>query len=597
MSDYAAPLREMRFVLNEIAGIDAINDLPGYGEATPDLVDAVLEEAGKLASGVLAPLNRVGDEQGSRLENGVVRNPDGFSEAHAQFVEAGWGGLAFDPEYGGQGLPFLLSAPLGEMWASANMAYSLLPLLTQGATDLIHHHGSDEQKQTYVEKMVTGQWSGTMNLTEPQAGSDVGAVKTKAEMQADGSYRITGNKIFITWGDHELAENVIHLVLARMADAPSGTKGISCFIVPKYLINEDGSLGARNDVRCVSLEHKLGIHASPTAVLSFGDEGGAIGYLVGPENGGMRCMFTMMNNARFGVGMEGIAIAERAYQQALAFAKERVQGRAVGGPQGATIIYHPDVRRMLMTMKSLTEASRAIAYYVGAQNDIASHHGDEDARAAADDRVALLTPIVKAWSTDIGVEVASLGVQIHGGMGFIEETGAAQHYRDARIAPIYEGTNGIQALDLVGRKLPLAGGETVSAFFADIEGVESDLAAGSDELKPIGKSLTSAREALVEATNWITGGEAEDPRAPGVGATNYLRMFGLVSGGWAMGMSAVAATRRIQDGDADPAFLEAKIATARFYAEQMLPQVAALLGPVTAGANATFAIDIDQLTG
>jgi len=597
MSEYAAPLREMRFVLTEIADIEGVNALPGYGEATPDLVDAVLEEAAKLAAEVLAPLNQIGDEQGSRLENGVVRTPDGFAEAHAQFVEAGWGGLAFDPEYGGQGLPWALSVPLGEMWASANMAYSLLPLLTQGGIDLIHHHGSDEQKQTYLEKLITGQWSGTMNLTEPQAGSDVGAVKAKAEPHADGSYRITGNKIFITWGDHELAENIVHLVLARLPDAPDGTKGISCFLVPKYLINDDGSLGARNDVRCVSLEHKLGIHASPTAVLSFGDDGGAVGYLVGPENGGMRCMFTMMNNARFGVGLEGVAIAERAYQQALGYARERVQGRAVGGPQGAAIIHHPDVRRMLMTMKSLTEASRAVAYYVGAQNDIAAHHEDEAVRAAADDRVALLTPIVKAWSTDNGVEVASLGVQIHGGMGFIEETGAAQHYRDARIAPIYEGTNGIQALDLVGRKLPLSGGEAVRAFFADIEAVEDELANADDDQATIARELKSAREALVEATNWFAGGGAEDPRAPGVGATNYLRMFGLVSGGWVMGRAALAASRRLGEGDGDTAFLAAKLATARFYAEQMLPQVAALLGPVTAGADATFAIDVEQMTG
>ena len=597
MSEYAAPLREMRFVLNEIADIDAVNALPGYGEATPDLVDAVLEEAGKMASEVLAPLNRVGDEQGSRLENGIVRTPDGFAEAHAQFVEAGWGGLAFDAEYGGQSLPWALSVPLNEMWASANMAYSLLPLLTQGGIDLIHHHGSDELKQIYLEKMVTGQWSGTMNLTEPQAGSDVGAVKTKAEPQGDGSYRITGNKIFITWGDHELAENIVHLVLARLPDAPGGTKGISCFIVPKFLVNDDGSLGARNDVRCVSLEHKLGIHASPTAVLSFGDEGGAVGYLVGPENGGMRCMFTMMNNARFGVGLEGVSIAERAYQHALGYAQERVQGRTVGGPQGAAIIYHPDVRHMLMTMKSLTEASRAVAYYVGAQNDIAAHHADDAVRAAADDRVALLTPIVKAWSTDNGVDVASLGVQIHGGMGFIEETGAAQHYRDARIAPIYEGTNGIQALDLVGRKLPLSGGETVAAFFADIEAVENELAKAEGVQAAMAEKLTAARLALIEATNWFADSAADDPRAPGVGATNYLQMFGLVCGGWMMGKSAIAAARRLADGDSDPAFLEAKIATAHFYAEQMLPQVAALLGPVTAGATATFAIDVEQMTG
>ena len=455
MSEYSAPLRDMRFILDEVANFDVISSLPGYEEATPDLVDAVLEEANKLASEVLAPLNQSGDEQGSRLENGVVVNPEGFADAHAQFVESGWGSLPFDPEFGGQGLPFTLGAPLLEMWASANMGYSLLPLLTQGGIDAIGHYGTPEQKATYLENLVTGKWSGTMNLTEPQAGSDVGAVKTKAEVQLDGSYKITGTKIFITWGDHELSENILHLVLARLPDAPGGTKGISCFIVPKYLVNEDGSIGERNDLRCVSLEHKLGIHASPTAVMSFGDNGGATGYLLGPENGGMRVMFVMMNNARFGVGMEGVAIAERSYQHALAYAKERVQGRVVGGGQDAAIVDHPDVRRMLMQMKALTEASRALAYYAASQNDLASHHENEVAREAANDRLALLTPLVKAWSTDIGVEVASLGVQVHGGMGFIEETGAAQYYRDSRIAPIYEGTNGIQALDLVGRKLQI----------------------------------------------------------------------------------------------------------------------------------------------
>ena len=595
MSEYHAPLRDMRFVLEEIVNMKAINSLPGYGEATPDLVDAVLEEANKLASGVLAPLNQVGDEQHSRLVDGVVRAPDGFAEAHQQFVESGFSGLPFDPDYGGQGLPYVLGAPLNEMWASANMGYSLLPLLTQGGIDLISHYGTPEQKSIYLENLVTGKWSGTMNLTEPQAGSDVGAVKTKAEQQIDGSYKITGTKIFITWGDHELADNIIHLVLARLPDAPGGTKGISCFIVPKYLINEDGSRGERNDVRCVSLEHKLGIHASPTAVMSFGDEGGATGYLVGPENSGMRCMFVMMNNARFGVGLEGIAIAERAYQHALAYAKERVQGRVVGGAQGAAIVDHPDVRRMLMTMKALTEASRALAYYAGGQNDISNHHEDEIVRQAAYDRLALLTPLVKAWSTDIGVQVASLGVQVHGGMGFIEETGAAQYYRDARIAPIYEGTNGIQALDLVGRKLPLAGGDTVAALFAEISGVISELQSG--DLAEVGKTLAEALEALVEATGWIATGDADDPRSQGTGATNYLEMFSTVVGGWLMGRAALAARRRLANDEGDAGFNQAKIATTRFFAEQILSRVPGLLKAVTSSSEATFAIDPDQMTG
>jgi len=470
-----------------------------------------------------------------------------------------------------------------------------LPLLTQGGIDAIGHYGTPEQKATYLENLITGKWSGTMNLTEPQAGSDVGAVKTKAELQLDGSYKITGTKIFISWGDHELSENIVHLVLARLPDAPGGTKGISCFIVPKYLVNEDGSPGARNDLRCVSLEHKLGIHASPTAVMSFGDEGGATGYLMGPENGGMRVMFVMMNNARFGVGMEGVSIAERAYQHALAFAKDRVQGRVVGGGQGATIVDHPDVRRMLMTMKALTEASRALAYYTASQNDLASHHEDEVAREAANDRLALLTPLVKAWSTDIGCEVASLGVQVHGGMGFIEETGAAQYFRDSRIAPIYEGTNGIQALDLVGRKLPLAGGAAVGSLFAEISGTISELQAG--DFADVGDSLALAHEALVAATKWITTGHVDDPRAQGTGATNYLKMFSTVAGGWLMARAALAANRKLAASEGDAGFYKAKIATTRFYAEQILSQVPGLLKAVTSSSEATFAIDPEQMTG
>ena len=595
MSEYSAPLRDMRFILDEVANFDVISSLPGYEEATPDLVDAVLEEANKLASEVLAPLNQSGDEQGSRLENGVVVNPEGFADAHAQFVESGWGSLPFDPEFGGQGLPFTLGAPLLEMWASANMGYSLLPLLTQGGIDAIGHYGTPEQKATYLENLVTGKWSGTMNLTEPQAGSDVGAVKTKAEVQLDGSYKITGTKIFITWGDHELSENILHLVLARLPDAPGGTKGISCFIVPKYLVNEDGSIGERNDLRCVSLEHKLGIHASPTAVMSFGDNGGATGYLLGPENGGMRVMFVMMNNARFGVGMEGVAIAERSYQHALAYAKERVQGRVVGGGQDAAIVDHPDVRRMLMQMKALTEASRALAYYAASQNDLASHHENEVAREAANDRLALLTPLVKAWSTDIGVEVASLGVQVHGGMGFIEETGAAQYYRDSRIAPIYEGTNGIQALDLVGRKLPLAGGAAVGSLFAEISGTAAELQNG--DMAEVGNSLALAHEALVKATEWISTGHVDDPRAQGTGATNYLKMFSTVVGGWLMGRAALAASRKLAASEGDAGFYKAKIATTRFYAEQILSQVPGLLSAVTSSSEATFAIDPEQMTG
>ncbi len=446
MTDYAAPLADMRFALTEIAGIDEIARLPGCEQASPDVVDAVLEEAGKLAGGVLAPLNRIGDRQASRLENGVVRTPDGFKEAYAKYVEGGWNALPFPPEHGGQGLPMALSTAVFEMWNSANMGFALCPLLNVGAVEALHAHGTQEQKQVYLPKLVSGEWTGTMNLTEPQAGSDVGALRTRAVRDGDG-YRITGQKIFITYGEHDMAANIVHLVLARLPDAPPGTRGISLFLVPKFLVDADGKLGQRNDVRCVSLEHKLGIHASPTCVLAYGDNGGAVGFLIGEENRGMECMFTMMNNARLNVGLQGVAIAERAYQQARDFARQRVQSRPVTATSGDTypIIHHPDVRRMLLSMRAQTEAMRALAYYTAGAIDRARHYPDSEARAAQQRRVDLLIPVVKAWSTDLGVEIASTGVQVHGGMGFIEETGAAQHLRDARIAPIYEGTNGIQA--------------------------------------------------------------------------------------------------------------------------------------------------------
>ncbi len=452
MIPYSPPLADMRFALDELAGLPAIAQLPGCEQASADLVDAVLEEAGKLARDVLAPLNDVGDRERARLENGVVRTPTGFKEAYQKYAEGGWNALPFEPEHGGQGLPVALSTAVLEMWNSANMGFALCPLLNIGAVELLQAHGSDEQKRIYLAKMVSGEWTGTMNLTEPQAGSDVGALRTRAVKEGD-HYRISGQKIFITYGDHDFTSNIVHMVLARTPDAPPGTKGISLFLAPKFLVKPDGSPGERNDIRTVSLEHKLGIHASPTCVLAFGDNAGAIGTLVGEENRGIECMFTMMNSARLNVGLQGVAIAQRAYQQARDFARQRVQGRPIGAKTALPIIHHPDVRRMLLAMKAQIEAMRGLAYVTAGTIDRARHEPDAAAREAAQRRVDLLIPVVKAWSTDLGVEIASTGVQVHGGMGYIEETGAVQHLRDSRINPIYEGTNGIQANDLIGRKL------------------------------------------------------------------------------------------------------------------------------------------------
>ncbi|HET7032388.1 MAG TPA: acyl-CoA dehydrogenase family protein, partial [Casimicrobiaceae bacterium] len=444
MSQYRAPFAEMQFVLTELAGLDEIGNLPGYGDATPDTVAAILEEAGKFASDVLDPLNVVGDREGAkRNDDGSVRTPTGFRDAYRQFCELGWNGLAKDPEYGGQGMPHIVAAAVDEMWNAANMAFELCPMLTAGAIEAIELNGSDALKQTYLAKMVAGVWTGTMNLTEPQAGSDLAAVRTKAVPQGDGSYKLYGNKIFITYGEHDYTDNIVHLVLARTPDAPEGVKGISLFVVPKVLVNADGSLGERNDVRCVSLEHKLGIHASPTAVLAFGDQGGAVGYIVGEENRGLEYMFVMMNEARFGVGMQGVGIADRAYQRAVAYARERVQGRVAGARKDAApsgIIGHPDVRRMLLAMRAATEAARALGYVTAAALDRAQHHPDPEVRKRELAFAELMIPIVKGWSTETAQQVASLGVQVHGGMGFIEETGAAQYLRDARITTIYEGT-------------------------------------------------------------------------------------------------------------------------------------------------------------
>jgi alkylation response protein AidB-like acyl-CoA dehydrogenase len=588
---YTAPLKDLDFALEAIVGVGSLAKVRAFPDFGPDIAAAVLEEAGKFASGVLAPLNRTGDQQGSKLDNGVVRTAPGFREAYRAFVEAGWNGIAATEAFGGQGLPHTLGVAVQEFWQSANMAFGLCPILTQGAIEALTAHGTDEQKRLYLARLVSGEWTGTMNLTEPQAGSDVGALKTKAVPHSDGSFRITGTKIFITWGEHDCAENIIHLVLARLPDAPQGTRGISLFLVPKFLVKPDGSLGARNDLRCVGLEHKLGIHGSPTAVMSFGDDGGAVGYLIGKENKGMACMFTMMNSARLNVGVQGVAIAERAYQQALAYARDRKQGKPFGlqheGAESVAIIEHPDVRRMLLTMKANIEAARAICLSNAFALDMARHHPDADERARWKSREELLTPLSKAWSTDMGIEMTSLGVQIHGGMGFIEETGAAQHYRDARILPIYEGTNGIQAIDLVSRKLSLDRGGAVRAFLKEVEtNVASLLEDKREPLEAIGRELVKSMGAAESATAWLQDRMGSNqPSDVLAGATPYLKLLGSVAGAHFLAIGARAAADRIERGDKDEAFLRTKIVTALFFAESILAPTEGLLTTITAGSD------------
>ena len=593
MSNYNAPIRDMQFVMRELAGLDAVAALPGCEDASPDVVDAILEEAGKFAGGVLAPLNWTGDQEGARWDNGVVHTATGWKEAYKQFAEAGWTALACEPEFGGQGLPKLVSTAVMEMWKSANMAFSLCPMLTNGAIESIKLRGTDEQKAAYLPKMVSGEWTGTMNLTEPQAGSDLAAVRTRAVPQGDGTYKIFGQKIFITYGEHDMTDNIIHLVLARLPDAPEGVKGISRFVVPKFLLNADGTPGERNDVHCVSIEHKLGIHASPTAVLAFGDKGGAIGTLVGEANRGLEYMFIMMNEARFAVGMEGLALSERAYQQALAYAKDRVQGTEAGvrgGPK-VSIIHHADVRRMLMSMKSQIEAQRALAYVVGAATDMAHHHPDEAVRAQNQAFMDLMIPVVKGWLTESSIELTSTGVQVHGGMGFIEETGAAQHFRDARITSIYEGTTAIQANDLIGRKIARESGQTVKAVIAEMRKVEASLAeASGDEFAAMRKSLSAGVTALEEAVAYIVATYGQDIKAASVGSVPFLKLLGIVAGGWQMGRAALVSARRLAEGGGDAGFYQAKITTARFYADHVLSQAPGLAYSVVNGAAAALAL-------
>lgn len=595
MSDYRPPLRDMEFALTELAGMAGIAALPGFEEAGPELVDSVLEEAGRIAAEVLAPLNRSGDRQGARLENGVVRTAEGWEQAIATLIEGNWIGLSSDPEWGGMGLPSLVGTAVGEMWQAANMAFTLCPMLTQGAINAITACGSDAQKRAYLPKLVSGEWAGTMNLTEASAGSDLGAIRTKAVPDGD-QYRITGQKIFITYGDHELTENIIHLVLARTPTAPPGVKGISLFIVPKFLVNADGTLGARNDVRAVSLEHKLGIHASPTCVMAFGDEGGALGTLVGEENRGLEYMFVMMNHARLNVGVQGLAIAERAYQQARGYALERIQGRPVGQTTATGIVEHPDVRRMLMSMKARIEAMRALAYIEAAELDRAHHHPDADARAAAMRLAEFLNPVVKGWCTEQGNEIAYLGVQIHGGMGYIEDTGAAQHLRDARITSIYEGTTAIQGNDLVNRKILRDKGATAHAVLAEAATLAATLTDGKDAtLAAIGTALADGVVAADRTIDWLVAAQAEDPRLAAAAAVPLLDLLGVVLGGHQMARSAVAALARQAAGNGDPAFLAAKVAVAWHFAETVLPRAGGLAAAIIGGSRTVMTVPADQL--
>jgi len=582
MSTYSAPIADLAFQLRAIGGLDRMLQLPRFAHVDAETVAQVLEEGGRFAGEVLAPLNRGGDKTPAKLENGVVRTSPGFAAAYGQFTQAGWNAVPFDEEHGGQGLPWLVQTALAEMWNAANLSFALCPLLTQGAIEALAAHGSEAQKRLYLPKMVSGEWTGTMNLTEPQAGSDLGQVRARAVPDGD-RYRITGQKIFITFGDHDFTPNIVHLVLARLPDAPPGVRGISLFLVPKVLVNRDGTLGAANDLRCASLEHKLGIQASPTCVMAYGDGEGALGEMIGEPNRGLEYMFTMMNNERIGVGLQGVAIAERAYQQAVAFARTRVQSRDIAGSSGPVpIIRHPDVRRMLLTMKSGIEASRGLVLQAASWIDVARHSPDAGARKEAQALLDLIVPVVKAWSTDFGVEAASLGIQIHGGMGFIEETGAAQHYRDARILPIYEGTNGIQANDLVGRKVARDQGAAMRVFLEMARNTAEDLKRFADaDLATLRVALEAGHSALSKATDWIVATYPTDPQRAIAGAVPYLKMVGLVAGGWVLGRGAMAADLALKHGGGDVAFLEAKKTKARFFAEHVLSQAPSLLVAAT----------------
>jgi len=593
MTDYIAPLSDLNFVISELAGLNEINKLPVFEHATDDLLEPILEEASRFAREVLGPTNVIGDQQGCSVENGVVKVPSEFSDAYQLFVESGWQGLDCSADYDGMGLPALIGSATAEMWATANLALSLCPMLTSGAIDAMELHATDELKQLYLPKLVSGEWTATMDLTEPQAGSDLAKVRVQAVPDGD-HYEVTGTKIFITWGDHEMAENVVHLVLARLPDAPEGVGGISMFLVPKFLVNDDGSLGARNDVYATSVEHKLGIHASPTCVLNFGDNGGAVGYLVGRENRGLACMFTMMNLARLQVGIQGLALSERAYQAARDYAKERVQGQILGSHESARIIQHPDVRRMLMTMKSLIEAMRATAYVTASAIDIARHTEDADKRTEALERAALLTPIVKGWMTEVAQELTSIGIQVHGGTGFIEETGAAQYLRDAKILTIYEGTTGIQANDLVGRKILADSGLGMQRLLKEITELDASLASCGADFESIRHAVAMGQKRLEEATNWLLGKAQDEPAVVYLAAFDYLMLAGTVIGAWQMARAAEVAHRKLADKESNADFYKAKVITARFYAEEILPRSAGYLEAATSDSSSAMELPEEQ---
>ena len=593
---YRAPLQDMLFNIRHLANIEQIAAIPGFEDAGFDTAQAVLEEAAKFNEGVLSPLNWEGDRNPSSWQQGTVTATPGFKQAFAQFAEAGWQGLQHPVAFGGQGLPKTIGASCGEMQNSANMSFALCPLLTDGAIEALLTAGSDELKAIYLEKLVSGQWTGTMNLTEPQAGSDLAAVRTRAEPQPDGSYKVFGTKIYITWGEHDMAENIVHLVLARVTGAPEGVKGISLFVVPKFLVNADGSLGARNDVHCVSIEHKMGIKASPTAVLQYGDHGGGIGFLVGQENRGLEYMFIMMNAARFGVGVQGIAIAERAYQKAVSFARERVQSRPVDGslPKAAPIIHHPDVRRMLMTMRALTEGCRAMATVAAAAFDAGHHHPDAEVRRQNQAFYEFMVPLVKGYSTEMSLEVTSAAVQVHGGMGFIEETGVAQYYRDAKILTIYEGTTAIQANDLVGRKTSRDGGQTARAIAAQIQDTEADLNNhGSADALAVARRLQGARLAFLEVVAFVADQTRASPNAVFAGSVPYLMLAGNLMAGWQSARAWLVAQEQLAQG-VDEAFMRAKLVTARFYADHLLTRAPGLRDAILDGADSVTGLALES---
>lgn len=594
MNEYIAPLKDMRFLLQDMSSLDRVNQLPGHEDADAALADTILDEAGKFARDALSPLNRTGDQEGARLEPNGVRMPKGWPEAYKQFSEGGWTSLSAAKEYGGQRLPQPVAAFVEEIWNGANLAFTLLPMLIRCAQQVLESRGSEEQRKTYLPNLISGIWAGTMVLTESHAGSDVGAIRTKAIRQSDGTYRLFGQKIFITYGDHDMTENIVHLVLARVEGAPEGSKGISLFIVPKILVNADGSLGARNDVRAVSLEHKMGIHASPTCVMAFGEQEGATGYLVGEENRGLDSMFVMMNAARFSVGLEGVGISERAYQRALSYAKERIQGNEVGAKSGerVTIIKHPDIWRMLLSMKSRIEAMRSLSCKIAVSMDIAGKHPDPAIRAKHQGRVELLMPIAKAWFTENAVEITSQAIQVHGGIGFIEETGAAQHYRDARISSIYEGTTGIQAIDLISRKVARDRGAQISALVEEMEETLEQLAKSNDAtLTAIGTSLKEGIIALESAVRFIIESQERDPKPAFASAVPFLDLFGTVVCGWQLARCALVAAEKLKLSTGDTSFYFAKVQTSRFYADHILTKAGGLSQTVTNGSAAILALD------